>query len=117
MIGKAHRALLTLVVLLTCMGVMPTVLGQSSSAENVYQLAAAAGSDNVRLTWSIADGHHLFANKFRFESATPGITLGTPRLPPSRTIKDDFLGDIQVYTDAVTVELPVTFQGTPPPAM
>ena len=77
---------------------------QSATADRAYRLSADAAADKLQFTWNIDQGHFLFRNKFRFRVYTPGVILGAPRLPPARVIADDFLGDIQVYTDRVVVD-------------
>ncbi|MEE8287541.1 MAG: protein-disulfide reductase DsbD, partial [Gammaproteobacteria bacterium] len=86
---------------------------QSTTLDQTYGLSAEAAGEKLRFTWDIDQDHFLFRNKFRFRVSTPGVILGAPRLPPAQVIADDFLGDIQVYTDRVVVDVPLSFIGSP----
>ncbi|MCK5362930.1 MAG: protein-disulfide reductase DsbD, partial [Gammaproteobacteria bacterium] len=108
------RAFVAAAVLLACAGaVAAQIQDQSTAADRAYRLSADAAADKLQFTWTIDQGHFLFRNKFRFRVDTPGVILGAPRLPPAQVIADDFLGDIEVYTDRVVVDVPLSFVGAP----
>jgi thiol:disulfide interchange protein DsbD len=99
--------------LLVCGAIAAQAQAQSTRLDQTYRLSAEAAGDKLRFTWDIDQGHFLFRNKFRFRVSTPGVILGAPRLPPAEVIADAFLGDIQVYTDRVVVDVPLSFIGNP----
>ncbi|AOV16162.1 hypothetical protein BJI67_02945 [Acidihalobacter aeolianus] len=70
--------------------------------------ATALSADTVAVRWNTVPGHYLYRDKFGFKSATPGITLGTPRIPTGKTKHDDTFGKVEVFTHPVTVRLPIT---------
>jgi thiol:disulfide interchange protein DsbD len=108
------RAFVAAAVLLAWAGAVATqAQAQSATADRAYRLSADAAADKLRFTWTIDQGHFLFRNKFRFRVNTPGVILGAPRLPPAQVIADDFLGDIEVYTERVVVDVPLSFVGAP----
>ena len=90
--------------------------GASASAP-AYSVSAAASDGVLRLTWDIAPDHFLFRNKFRVRSDSPGVILGTPDLPPAKVVAHDFFGDVEVYTERVVFDVPLSFVGEPPAAI
>ncbi|WP_295879127.1 protein-disulfide reductase DsbD [uncultured Thiohalocapsa sp.] len=67
----------------------------------------SAGADAVTVRWDIEPGYYMYRSKFRFDSESPGISLGRPDLPPSETKQDEFFGEVQIYRDRVEARLPV----------
>ncbi len=108
------RAVAGAAALLVCAGALAAeAQAQSATPDRAFRLSADATAEKLRFTWNIDQGHYLFRNKFRFRGDTPGVILGAPRLPPAQVIADDFLGDIEVYTDRVVVDVPLSFIGAP----
>ncbi|MGQ9830427.1 MAG: protein-disulfide reductase DsbD [Thermochromatium sp.] len=69
--------------------------------------AEVAGPETVRVIWEIAPGYYLYRSKLRFDSETPGITLGTAVLPKADTKQDEFFGEVEIYRGRLAVELPI----------
>jgi thiol:disulfide interchange protein DsbD len=57
--------------------------------------------------WTIAPGYYLYRDKFKFESLEDSIVLKTPLLPPGKKKDDPFFGTVEIYTNSVTVRLPL----------
>jgi thioredoxin:protein disulfide reductase len=76
--------------------------------EKAFALEARMKDANTLVAeWRIAQGYYMYRDKFGFESETPGIRLGEPRIPPG-TIKDDeFFGRVETYRDHIRIEVPV----------
>jgi len=70
----------------------------------------AEGPESVVVSWDIADGYYMYRTKFRFRSASDGITLGNARSPAGETRHDEFFGEMEIYRDRVEIELPITRQ-------
>ncbi|AKH21328.1 protein-disulfide reductase DsbD [Sedimenticola thiotaurini] len=68
---------------------------------------AVEGADNIRLTWQIAEGYYLYRNKLKFTSQTPGITLGEARFPAGKNKHDEFFGDVEIYRNSVSIQIPI----------
>ena len=64
-------------------------------------------ADGVHLEWRIADGYYLYKSKFRFNSKTPGVDLGEPRMPPAEPKNDPFFGKLEVYHHKADIVVPV----------
>ena len=70
--------------------------------------ALSSDGETVRFHWQIADGYYLYQSKFRFLSDTPGVELGDPELPPAIPKNDPIFGEVEIYRDQVTIEVPVS---------
>jgi thioredoxin:protein disulfide reductase len=70
--------------------------------------AEVTGPEAVRVVWDTADGYYLYKSKLRFDSETPGITLGTAALPEAETKQDEFFGEVETYHGRLAVDLPIT---------
>lgn len=64
--------------------------------------------ERIAVDFRIADGYYLYRDKLRFEAEPASFQLGQAELPPGKHKKDEFFGDVQIYRDAVAIELPVT---------
>jgi thiol:disulfide interchange protein DsbD len=69
--------------------------------------AQAQGDESVRFNWQIADGYYLYQSKFRFLSETPGVALGDPDLPEALRKNDPVFGEVNIYRNQVTIEVPL----------
>lgn len=69
--------------------------------------AEVLDSERIQISWDIAPGYYLYRSKLRFVSQTPGIALGSPRLPPAETKQDEFFGTVEIYRGRLAVELPI----------
>ena len=76
--------------------------------------AQSSDGKSVRFNWDIADGYYLYQSKFRFLSDTPDVEFGNVVLPDGVTKDDPIFGEVQIYRDQVTIEVPLT--ATPPGA-
>ena len=78
--------------------------------EEVFVLSVAAPArDRIELRWAIEDGFYLYNNKFlQFRSATEGVALGEPQIPPGKRGFDELLGeDVEKYHGELRVTLPL----------
>ncbi len=73
-----------------------------------FRLAATVESpDRVRLSWAITPGYYLYQSRLKFATASPGMTLGSPDLPPGDTKNDEYFGKQVVYHNGLIAHLPV----------
>ncbi|WP_242513149.1 protein-disulfide reductase DsbD [Halochromatium salexigens] len=76
--------------------------------DQAFRISGAAQSpEQISVSWDIAPGYYLYGAKFRFESKTPGIKLGSAELPPAKTKNDPFFGEVTIYRDRVEAEIPL----------
>ncbi|NOT10617.1 MAG: hypothetical protein HOP23_02075 [Methylococcaceae bacterium] len=79
--------------------------------EQAFQFAAkATKADLLTLSWDIADGYHLYRDKIRVFSLTPGIIAGKPAFPASHTKHDEFFGDVEIFRNRLAVDIPLQRQ-------
>jgi len=69
--------------------------------------ARAEGPDTIVAEWRIAPGYYLYRDKIRFETPTPGFTLGEPRLPKGKIKDDEFFGRVEIFRQRLEVRIPV----------
>ena len=72
----------------------------------------ALDSNRIEARWQVADGYYLYRDKIGFESKTPGVSLGEPRLPDGKIKQDEFFGQVETYRGEVRVAIPVQGQAT-----
>lgn len=79
--------------------------------EQAFKFDAVVKDNQIQATWTMADDYYMYRDKIRFESATPGVTLGTPIYPKGKMkhgIKPDGSeGEVETYMHSVTVEVPI----------
>lgn len=77
--------------------------------DEAFKLSVSASTpENVELSWKIADGYHLYRDKFKFQSQTDTIQLGDALMPEGRIEHDEVFGDMVVYRNQVKVSLPLS---------
>jgi len=69
--------------------------------------ARALNADTVEVTFKVRKDYYLYGDKFRFESGSDEIDLGTAELPPGKMYKDEFFGDTEIHRGTVNILLPV----------
>jgi len=79
--------------------------------------AIAMGSGELLVRMTPAKGYYLYRDKFEFESATAGIGVGTPRLPPGTAKHDPHFGDVRVYFEQVEIPIDLTRAAGPARSM
>jgi thiol:disulfide interchange protein DsbD len=70
--------------------------------------AQSSDGKTVRVNWQIADGYYLYQSKFRFLSDSPGVEFGDHDLPPALTKQDPIFGEVEIYRDQVSIDVPLT---------
>ena len=76
--------------------------------DQAFQFTARVKNpDRLLLSWDIAKGYHLYRNKFKFVSLTPGIKAGDPFFPPSHSKHDTTFGTVDVFNDQLEVDVPL----------
>lgn len=85
--------------------------------EDAFRLTTTlAGSDTVSAEWIIAEGYYLYRDRIKFKSETPGVSLGSPVLPPGKVKHDEFFGEVETYRQAVAAQVPLIAEGGAMPA-
>ncbi|MEN8176339.1 MAG: protein-disulfide reductase DsbD domain-containing protein, partial [Pseudomonadota bacterium] len=106
-----HRAFLWL-ILLCLLAVAPAPAEeQFLKPDEAFRISARHEAGNLLITWKIAEGYYLYRSKFRFHAEPEGVEFGVARYPETLTKHDEFFGDVEVYRDEFTVELPIRATG------
>lgn len=109
------RTLLHLPRLLLGLTLLGLVSAQAATEEDLlppdeaFALSARAlDRSELQLTWDIADDYYMYRGRFRFQTSTPGVMLGTPAFPPGDVKEDEFFGVVETYVGRLDVLLPIT---------
>nr|WP_246194880.1 protein-disulfide reductase DsbD [Allochromatium palmeri] len=87
----------------------PALAEDFLTQEQAFPVSAeVTGPEAVRVIWETADGYYLYKSKLRFDTETPGITLGMATLPDAETKQDEFFGKVEIYHGRLAVDLPIT---------
>ncbi|MFA6163989.1 MAG: protein-disulfide reductase DsbD [Methylobacter sp.] len=82
-------------------------------AEQAFKISAkASSSDQIEISWDIADGYYLYRNKIHVESKTGQIQLGDPVFPAGQTKHDEFFGDVVIYRDDLKIPVSLTAENS-----
>ncbi|HKZ10671.1 MAG TPA: protein-disulfide reductase DsbD [Rhodanobacteraceae bacterium] len=71
----------------------------------------------VALHFDIAPHYYLYRGRIHAKILTPGVTAGTLQTPAGTREHDPYLGDVEIYHDAVDASLPYTAAGAVPAAL
>ena len=112
-VRRCLRQLALLLPLLTAAAVALAADDDFLPVRSAYKVATSAAPDELVVRFDIAPGYYLYRDRLGFESATPGVTLGTASLPVGLDHEDEFFGKQVIYRDNAQVGVPVTFSGTP----
>ena len=74
--------------------------------------ATAVAADRLELVWQIAEGYHLYRDKFKFQSQTDDIQLGQVNFPEGLIEQDAVFGEMVVYRQSVRLDLPIIAQNS-----
>ncbi|MDE2155107.1 MAG: protein-disulfide reductase DsbD [Xanthomonadaceae bacterium] len=105
------RATCLLVWLSLLLGTLP-VFSQNADGllpvTDAYRLSADAATPGVlKLHWTIAPDYYLYRGRMKF-TAGDGVTLGTAQLPAGKKHHDPYIGDVEIYHQAVDASVPYT---------
>jgi thiol:disulfide interchange protein DsbD len=77
-------------------------------ADRAFVMSAAAsgsGTQEITVTWDIAEGYYLYRDKFRFSVDSGAIALGEVIMPPGAFITDLEFGKVEVYRHTLAIKL------------
>src|SRR5688572_7455281 len=80
--------------------------------EKAFRLAARlAARDAIEVRYVIAPGYYMYRDKFRFAPEPVEAKLAPPELPPGKTKRDEFFGEVETYRSEVTIRVPLESGG------
>ncbi len=71
-----------------------------------------SNADSVTVTWKIADGYYMYRKRFSFKSDNPAVTLGKPNFPKGDLKDDPSFGQVVIYRNRVSVNIPFKNTGS-----
>ncbi len=111
MLNVLRRAPLILGLMFSAdINAQPVSFDEIRDYDEVFRISGrATGPAEVEVRWDIAPDYYLYHNKFlRFESSTPGVTLGQPQVPDGQPKYDPLLGqEVVKFHDQMRVKLPL----------
>jgi thiol:disulfide interchange protein DsbD len=75
--------------------------------DQAFKLTANIKDGQAILGWIIAPDYYLYKDRISISSTTPGVRLGTPKLPKGDPKHDEYFGDTEVYHEIVDVSVPL----------
>jgi len=80
-----------------------------------FKYEARVESGQLTVQYRIHEDYYLYRERLRFETTTPGVTLGAPQFPAGEDHEDDYFGRQVIYRGNVAIPVPVTFAAGPVP--
>ncbi|MEW8023492.1 MAG: protein-disulfide reductase DsbD [Candidatus Thiodiazotropha sp.] len=76
--------------------------------DQAFQISGRTdGTEKLLVEWRIADGYYMYRDKIQFDSDTIGIEIGEPKLSQAKIKNDEFFGEVAVYRNKATAEIPI----------
>ncbi len=87
------------------------------SPEQAYKFSLSVNPDkpnHLQAIWSIAEHYYLYKNKFKFDIVGDNtFSIGEIKFPPGKVKSDEYLGDYEVYTHDLVLDIPIAGKGDP----
>ena len=74
--------------------------------EKAFTYLVEMKGDRLEVQWNVAPGYYLYKSRLGIESATPGVTIGTPAFPKGEVHHDEYFGTQEVFRDDFVVSAP-----------
>ncbi len=84
--------------------------------EQAFRLSGQINGDSIVADFNIAPGYYMYRKSFKFDAETDGVTLDEPIIPPGHKKSDEFFGEVEVYRDQVSIEIPLRYGAGQRPA-
>ena len=112
-VGSRIRAAIMPFIIVASAAYAALALGYGTDDELLPEDRAFAFSANMlpdselEVRWQIAEGYYMYRDKISFEVVSDTASKTYPNLPEGKLKHDALFGDVQVYTKALTLHLPV----------
>ncbi|RKR06419.1 thiol:disulfide interchange protein DsbD [Kushneria sinocarnis] len=77
-------------------------------AERAFKSHVWRSNGQVHAGLQSAEGYYLYRHSLALHSATPGLLLGSLQMPAGEHRQDEWMGEVQVFHDRVTVSAPLS---------
>ncbi len=105
------RILLLLTVLVPPLGIVDASAGLLP-AEQAFKFSAERLTDRIRVRWDIADGYYMYRDKIAFKLNDDDTSISTTSFPAGITKRDLLFGEVQVFVENFTTDIPITANNT-----
>jgi len=103
---KCYLYILILAVLAGCGSNSTSNMSQQEflPVEQAFAFSAEAESSQLLKTrWKIADGYHLYKDKFKFSVSPESVTIASINYPKAEMFSDKNLGKLESYKGSIEV--------------
>ncbi|WP_228160581.1 protein-disulfide reductase DsbD [Marinobacter bohaiensis] len=118
---RALQALLTLLAVVFLLATAPAhafdlksatgndQLGEFLPVDEALPFSSSVTDGGVALRWDIAPEHYLYRGRVTVTADNPDVRIGAPSFTVPGHLKDDpYFGEVTVFTEPVTANVPVT---------
>lgn len=74
--------------------------------DEVFEYAVTATADEILFDFDVLDTAYLYRDRFKFESATPAVSLGQPVFPRGESHSDEFFGEQEIFRGTFEIAIP-----------
>jgi thiol:disulfide interchange protein DsbD len=74
--------------------------------EQAFPYTVEADASRLVVKFAVLDGYYLYRERFGFDTATPGVELGTAQFPVGEIHSDEFFGEQETYRRKFEIALP-----------
>lgn len=108
--------------ILLCLLALPAFAAAQSSdllqVTDAFKLSARIDTPGaIHLHWAIAPHYYLYRGRIKAKALASGAQLGTLQLPNGLKEHDPYLGDVEIYHDALDATQPYTINGATPASL
>ncbi|MGB5586651.1 MAG: protein-disulfide reductase DsbD [Gammaproteobacteria bacterium] len=87
-------------------------IGEFLPPDEAFRLTATPVNQGwVELVWQIAPGYYLYRHALGFQALGTDESVGMAVIPDGKKKTDEFFGEVETYTDMLSVRLPVSGGG------
>lgn len=83
----------------------PATNNQFVPVDQAFPFNFIQQGDTITLDWQIKPGYYLYRERFSFQ--TKDAEIGQANLPEGTFHSDEFFGDVHIFTEPVSVEIPL----------
>ncbi|WP_431313581.1 protein-disulfide reductase DsbD [Vibrio algivorus] len=83
----------------------PTTNNQFVPVDQAFPFNFIQQGNAITLDWQIKPGYYLYRERFSFQ--TKNAEIGEAKIPEGTFHSDEFFGDVHIFTEPVSVEIPL----------
>ncbi|MFE8071597.1 protein-disulfide reductase DsbD family protein [Marinobacteraceae bacterium S3BR75-40.1] len=77
--------------------------------DDAFPFSQSMEGDRLLLEWGVTEGYYLYRSRITITSPSPDVTVGEPVFDQEgKTKQDPYFGEVTVFTQPVSAEVPVT---------